>query len=149
MNHADTLATAIGRHRPDHVVQVFWLAGIVPGLLMAGVFIAWSMVTTRISHKHIAREPRASLREASTAIRKALWALSLPVFVLAYILIITFSIELDWLPVQGYRPINEGLWEWFRHLILPSLALGTVYDFAELGVTLRAGFPITIASSAS
>jgi chorismate lyase/3-hydroxybenzoate synthase len=24
-------ATAIGRHRPDHVVQVFWLAGIVPG----------------------------------------------------------------------------------------------------------------------
>jgi chorismate lyase/3-hydroxybenzoate synthase len=24
-------ATAIGRHRPDHVVQVFWLAGTVPG----------------------------------------------------------------------------------------------------------------------
>ena len=24
-------ATAIGRHRPDHVVQVFWLAGIVAG----------------------------------------------------------------------------------------------------------------------
>jgi chorismate lyase/3-hydroxybenzoate synthase len=24
-------ATAIGRHRPDHVVQVFWLAGNVPG----------------------------------------------------------------------------------------------------------------------
>jgi peptide/nickel transport system permease protein len=52
---------------------------------------------------------------------------SLPVFVLAYILILTFSIELDWLPVQGYRPIREGLWEWARHLILPSTALGTVY----------------------
>jgi len=52
---------------------------------------------------------------------------SVPVFVLAYILIMVFSIELDWLPVQGYRPISEGLWEWFRHLILPSLALGTVY----------------------
>src|SRR5687768_23311 len=37
---------------------------------------------------------------------------SLPVFVLAYILILTFSIELDWLPVQGYRPIRDGLWEW-------------------------------------
>ncbi|MBL8267649.1 hypothetical protein [Steroidobacter sp.] len=24
-------ATAIGRHRPDHIVQVFWLAGIAPG----------------------------------------------------------------------------------------------------------------------
>jgi peptide/nickel transport system permease protein len=52
---------------------------------------------------------------------------SVPVFVLAYILILTFSVQLDWLPVQGYRPIREGLWEWARHLILPSAALGTVY----------------------
>ena len=52
---------------------------------------------------------------------------SVPVFVLAYILILTFSIGLDWLPVQGYRPIGDGLWEWARHLILPSTALGTVY----------------------
>jgi peptide/nickel transport system permease protein len=52
---------------------------------------------------------------------------SVPVFVLAYGLILTFSIELDWLPVQGYRNIREGAWEWLRHLILPSVALGTVY----------------------
>jgi len=52
---------------------------------------------------------------------------SVPVFVLAYILILVFSIELEWLPVQGYRPLDEGLWEWARHLILPSAALGTVY----------------------
>jgi peptide/nickel transport system permease protein len=52
---------------------------------------------------------------------------SVPVFVLAYLLIMTFSIELDWLPVQGYQNFNEGFWEWLRHLILPSIALGTVY----------------------
>ena len=52
---------------------------------------------------------------------------SIPVFVLAYALIMLFSIELQWLPVQGYRPIKEGLWQWARHLILPSIALGTVY----------------------
>src|SRR6185295_16827120 len=52
---------------------------------------------------------------------------SVPVFVLAYILILVFSIELDWLPVQGYRPISESFWDWLRHLILPSAALGTVY----------------------
>ncbi len=52
---------------------------------------------------------------------------SVPVFVLAYILILIFSIELEWLPVQGYRPISEGVWEWARHLVLPSAALGTVY----------------------
>ena len=52
---------------------------------------------------------------------------SVPVFVLAYVLIIVFSVELEWLPVQGYRPMSEGLWEWARHLVLPTLALGTVY----------------------
>jgi peptide/nickel transport system permease protein len=52
---------------------------------------------------------------------------SVPVFVLAYILILTFSVELDWLPVQGYRSIKDGVWQWLRHLILPSIALGTVY----------------------
>jgi peptide/nickel transport system permease protein len=52
---------------------------------------------------------------------------SVPVFVLAYVLILVFSIELDWLPVQGYQPIGEGVWEWARHLVLPSAALGTVY----------------------
>jgi len=50
-----------------------------------------------------------------------------PVFVLAYILILTFSTGLGWLPVQGYRSITDGVWEWLRHLILPSAALGTVY----------------------
>jgi peptide/nickel transport system permease protein len=52
---------------------------------------------------------------------------SVPVFVLAYVLIIVFSVELEWLPVQGYRPLSEGLWPWLSHLILPSVALGTVY----------------------
>ena len=53
---------------------------------------------------------------------------SLPVFVFAYILITVFSIELKWLPVQGYRNFGENsFWDWLRHLILPSIALGTVY----------------------
>ncbi|MDB5866561.1 MAG: transporter permease protein, partial [Betaproteobacteria bacterium] len=70
--------------------------------------------------------------KAGTWIDRAVMAFSVlgfsvPVFVLAYILILTFSIELEWLPVQGYRNFSEGVWEWLRHLILPSLALGTVY----------------------
>ncbi len=54
-------------------------------------------------------------------------AFSVPVFVLAYLLIGLFSIQLEWLPVQGYRSLGEGLWPWLSHLILPSIALGTVY----------------------
>ena len=52
---------------------------------------------------------------------------SMPVFVLAYLLIYAFAIDLDWLPVQGYTPLREGVWPWLRHLILPSIALGTIY----------------------
>jgi peptide/nickel transport system permease protein len=52
---------------------------------------------------------------------------SLPVFVFAYLLIMLFSIELEWLPVQGYVSITEGFWPFLRHMILPSVALGTVY----------------------
>jgi peptide/nickel transport system permease protein len=52
---------------------------------------------------------------------------SVPVFVLAYILILVFSIELSWLPVQGYRSFHEDFGDWLRHLVLPSAALGTVY----------------------
>lgn len=53
---------------------------------------------------------------------------SLPVFVFAYILIEVFAIDLGWLPVQGYRSIlGYSFWDWLRHLILPSIALGTVY----------------------
>lgn len=54
-------------------------------------------------------------------------AFSVPVFVLAYLLIGLFSIRLEWLPVQGYRPFAEGIWPWLSHLVLPSVALGTVY----------------------
>jgi len=52
---------------------------------------------------------------------------SVPVFVIAYGLIFTFSVWLEWLPVQGYRSITEGFVPFIRHMILPSLALGVVY----------------------
>lgn len=66
----------------DTSIGGLFMAGIVPGLVMAGVFVAWSMVSTAVAHKHILREPRATLREALAAIRKSVWAISLPVFVL-------------------------------------------------------------------
>jgi peptide/nickel transport system permease protein len=57
----------------------------------------------------------------------AVLGFSLPAFVLAYLLILAFSIELDWLPVQGYVSIREGFAPFIEHLILPSIALGLIY----------------------
>jgi peptide/nickel transport system permease protein len=52
---------------------------------------------------------------------------SVPVFVMAYLLIMLFSLHLQWLPVQGYKSLSNGVWPWARHLILPWFALGLVY----------------------
>jgi peptide/nickel transport system permease protein len=52
---------------------------------------------------------------------------SVPVFVVGYVLAFVFGLWLEWLPVQGYTPISQGLWPWFENLILPSIALGGIY----------------------
>jgi peptide/nickel transport system permease protein len=57
----------------------------------------------------------------------AVLGFSVPSFVLAYVLILIFSVEFDWLPVQGYSSITAGFWPFLQHLILPSAALGLIY----------------------
>src|SRR3954453_132726 len=57
----------------------------------------------------------------------AVFGFSVPVFVVGYLLAFIFALELEWLPVQGYTPLAQGLWSWFQNLILPSIALGCVY----------------------
>lgn len=46
---------------------------------------------------------------------------------IGYLLAYIFALKLDWVPVQGYTPIAQGLWPWLKNLILPSITLGTVY----------------------
>jgi peptide/nickel transport system permease protein len=57
----------------------------------------------------------------------AVLGFSVPVFVLAYLLIYVFSISLNWLPVQGYVSITAGFWPFLSHIILPAIALGMIY----------------------
>lgn len=57
----------------------------------------------------------------------AVFGFSVPVFVIGYLLAYIFALKLDWLPVQGYTPISQGIWPWFKNLVLPSITLGTVY----------------------
>jgi peptide/nickel transport system permease protein len=53
---------------------------------------------------------------------------SVPVFVIGYVLILLFSMQLGWLPVQGYKRLAEdGVGPWARHLVLPWITLGLIY----------------------
>ena len=51
---------------------------------------------------------------------------SVPVFVIGYLLIYVFAIQLNWLPVQGYQRLAQGVGGWAQRLILPSLTLSVV-----------------------
>ena len=52
----------------------------------------------------------------------AVFGFSFPVFVLAYVLISVFSIQLEWLPVEGYTHLRDGFgpFELFKGLAAAS-----------------------------
>ena len=75
----------------------------------------------------------------------AVLGFSVPIFIIAYSMIWTLSISLQWFPVQGYKSFlietgigfqgvcrdtgraGCGVVPFFRHIALPSIALGLVY----------------------
>lgn len=52
---------------------------------------------------------------------------SVPVFVIGYLLIYVFAIELGWLPVQGYQRLADGVGGFVERLVLPSVTLAVVF----------------------
>src|SRR5690606_31346294 len=57
----------------------------------------------------------------------AVLGFSIPSFVVAYLLILFFSIWAGWFPVQGYVSIQSDFWVSLRYLALPTLALSAFY----------------------
>jgi len=62
-----------------------------------------------------------------TILMLAVLSFSVPSFVVGYLLAWTFGLEIKWLPVQGYVPFSQGIWASIRTLILPTMALCSVY----------------------
>ena len=52
--------------------------------------------------------------------------LAIPSFWLGILLILLFAVKLRWLPLIGYINFADNPVEWFRHLLLPSFALGFI-----------------------
>ena len=57
----------------------------------------------------------------------AVLAFSVPVFLVGYLLVYTFAVQLPWFPVQGYVNFSEGPGAWLRALVLPCVNLALVY----------------------
>ena len=57
----------------------------------------------------------------------AVLAFSLPVFLVGYLLVYVFAIQLPWFPVQGYSRFADGPGAWLRGLVLPCVNLALMY----------------------
>src|SRR5207237_10168254 len=48
----------------------------------------------------------------------AVFAFSLPVFVVGYVLACVLALQFEWLPVQGVTALSAGFWPWLPSLLL-------------------------------
>ena len=145
---AETIARVrerLGLDTPIHVQFATWVQRVVQGDLGGSIFT--NIPVARLILQRI--EPTVSLTLTSIVVAVAIalpigvvaaaragsWVdyaamtfavlgFSTPVFIIAYILVSIFSVKLDWLPVQGFTSIGEGILPFLRSVALPSLALG-------------------------
>jgi peptide/nickel transport system permease protein len=137
---------ALGVDRPAVVQYLDWFTGFFRGDMGTSLFTGKSvgeLVSTRI-------EPTVSMIlmgifiaivlgipmgilaawKANTWIDRvvmifAVIGFAMPGFWLAFNLIWLFSVVLGWFPVFGSSQFSHGLPEFFRHLILPAVSIGT------------------------
>lgn len=83
-------------------------------------------------------------RRADKIISNFLFTLSsVPGFAIALLLVLLIGVRLQWLPTLDYQPYSAGVWEHFKHMIMPvlSLSLGLIASYARL---LRADMIATL-----
>lgn len=56
----------------------------------------------------------------------AAFSVGFPTFVLGILLLVLFAVKLQWLPAGGAVSFGDDPWQAIRHLILPTVALGSV-----------------------
>jgi len=57
----------------------------------------------------------------------SVFGFSVPVFVVGYLLVWLASLKLGWFPVQGYKPMADGIGNFLYHLVLPAITLSVIY----------------------
>ncbi len=66
----------------DTSIGALFMAGVIPGLMLAAVFALYCTTSARLAKNPVATEPRATFPEVLAAIRRSFWSLTLPTLVL-------------------------------------------------------------------
>lgn len=110
-SHQPVVGMIAERLAPSVTLMFLTMAIAVTFGIVSGVFAAWQ-------HNRL----------SDHAIMLLMVALfSIPSFVMGYALTWVLGLKLQWLPVQGYTPLERGFWLSMRSLMLPALALSGAY----------------------
>jgi len=144
----DQLRVALGLDKPLPVQFVGWVGRILSGDLGTSIFTQVPVTqllaqrlepTLSIALLTMTMAVLASVPLGTIAAHRAgrwvdravmlfsVLAFSVPVFLVGYLLMYAFAIRLDWLPVQGYSPLADGIGPWLRSLALPCINLALLY----------------------
>jgi peptide/nickel transport system permease protein len=144
----ERIRVTLGLHQPIHVQFITWVQRLLSGDFGVSL-LSNKPVTTLISQR---LEPTISLALLTifltiiisvpmgvlAAWRHGSWidnmvmsasvlGFSIPVFVIGYILIQIFALNLGLFPVQGFTSISKGLIPFLERAILPALTLASIY----------------------
>jgi peptide/nickel transport system permease protein len=144
----EEIRAALGLNEPIYKQFIIYVGGILTGDLGESYFFK-KQVTELISQRVGATVSLAAITLIFTlivaiplgviaAFRRGKWidqmvmgfsvlGFSVPVFVMGYLLIYLFAIELRWFPVQGYKPLSDGFLPYVYRLILPGFTLSVIY----------------------
>jgi len=137
---------SMGLNRPLHERYIEWLGGLLHGDLgtswhngqtvLSGILatapVTLSIVVLSMLLAMILGIPIgviAALRGGRldrALVSSTVVALAIPNFWLGLMLVLAFSLTLQWLPATGYVPLEANPALWLRHLTLPVIAVASV-----------------------
>lgn len=141
------LRAQMGLDRPFFVQYFIWLTGVVTGdfgisyvrripvseMIVSNIEPTLTLATYGLIVALAIALPAgivAATRRGKSAdhilMTSTLFGMSMPSFLLALFFVMLVGVQLRWLPVAGYRPIEDGFFEHLRYLALPALCIGLV-----------------------
>lgn len=105
------------------VVTTFF-AHLMPTLSLAVIALLLS-VAMAIPLGVLAAHRRGTIID-QTMMTVAIVGISVPSFLLALLLMLSFGLGLGWLPVTGYVPPSRDIGDFFLHLVLPAVSLAVI-----------------------
>ncbi|SEC44651.1 ABC transporter permease [Paenibacillus sp. GP183] len=143
----EKLREKLGLNLPLYEQFFVWFIGLFRGDLGTSVFIKQPVLKIFMDHLGptlslsilaqgisiliaipmgiIAAKKRGTIVDQSIMVFSLL-GIAIPSFLLALLFAMLFAVKLHWFPVAGYKPLNAGLVNHLKYLILPAVSLGLI-----------------------